>query len=190
MISTRRTRSESAPARCSSSTVAPACSESEQNPSASGGAAAVAITRGAMRAAMRTNSRNPAGTNSTLWPAARNARSTGPKNPLRRLTPGLVNTRNGADSRAANTTRSSRSVRSPSAWRRLAGWPGPSGRASVSRGCTNAAASRGDSLSALPSTMDRLSPRRSREASAPVSAEWRLLGNGRGRTRYAEASSS
>ena len=51
--STTSSRSGSAPARCSSSTLAPACSERLHQPSASGGAAAVAITRGCWRLEQR-----------------------------------------------------------------------------------------------------------------------------------------
>lgn len=56
----------------------------------SGGATAVAITRGRSISSRRSKRRKSAGTNSTAWPEARSPRSTGPKKPLRMRTPGFV----------------------------------------------------------------------------------------------------
>ena len=76
--STISSRSGSAPARCSSADVAPACSERLHQPSASGGAAAVAITRGACSSSSGAKRRKSAGAKLMLAPASRSARSIGP----------------------------------------------------------------------------------------------------------------
>ena len=109
-------------------------------PSASGGAPAVAMTRGAKSCAMRVKRRKSAGTNETRWPALRSPRSTGPKKPDNNSTPGRVNIRNMSVSSAPKTCSSSKSSRSPSACKNALGWPGPNGMTSRSRVPIRAAA--------------------------------------------------
>ncbi len=63
--------------------VPPACSESEHQPSASGGAAAVAITRGACSSRSGAKRRKSAAAKLMFAPWSRSARSNGPKKPDR-----------------------------------------------------------------------------------------------------------
>ena len=72
-------------------TVAPAWSDRLHQPSASGGAAAVVITRGAIDSSRGAKRRKSAGTKSTAPPASCIMRSMGPKNPDTNRTLGRPN---------------------------------------------------------------------------------------------------